>query len=300
MSYDDHNPLLVPLRVGCVRRGLRRSRQPAGSEPPEEEAGRLADRRPPTQDAPPVAGASDGAPPDAFDQPEATTEDPWVTAEGEPWERANQPVPTSDQAAATDESAAPAGTVETAGAEETAGPEAVSGAAETAAASGAAAAGATAPSRTAGTGETGSAQEPGSRQDTAELDVAEGPARARSRLGRHSLTPVITRMVRRARDVTRRPAAAVRRVTAPLAGSGRGFTRLTLLPPLLVIAWLLPAIPLLLAGSFAVAPMLVISIPLALVLIIFGLRRVPARWPARAQAPPGLGDRATGWLVIRT
>ncbi len=229
-----------------------------------------------------------------------------MTAEGEPWERANQPVPTSDQAAATDESAAPAGTVETAGSEaptgveETAGSETVSGAAETAAASGAAAAGGTAPSRTAGTGETGPAQETGSRQDTAELDVAEGPARARSRLGRPSLVPVITRMVRRARDVTRRPAAAVRRVTAPLAGSGREFTRLTLLPPLLVIAWLLPAIPLLLAGSFAVAPMLVISIPLALVLIIFGLRRVPACWPASAQARPGLGDRAPWWSVLGT
>src|SRR6185437_7090434 len=144
MSYDDHNPLLVPLRVGCVRRGLRRSRRPAGSEPPEEEAGRLADRRPPTQDAPPVAGASDGAPPEAFNQPEATTEDPWVTAEGEPWDRANQPMATSGQAAATDESAAAAGTVETAGteasaeAEETAGSEAVAGTEETAGAEAAA------------------------------------------------------------------------------------------------------------------------------------------------------------------
>ena len=91
-------------------------------------------------------------------------------------------------------------------------------------------------------------------------------------------------MTRRPREITRRSAAAVRRAAAPLAATGREFTRLTLLPPLLVIAWLLPAIPLLLTGSFAVAPMLVISIPLALVLIIVALRRVPACWPASAQA----------------
>ncbi|MDR3031831.1 MAG: hypothetical protein LBV78_01735, partial [Kitasatospora sp.] len=112
--------------------------------------------------------------------------------------------------------------------------------------------------------------------------------------------PVTARIIGRARTVTRRPAAAVRRGTAPLAGSGWGFTRLTLLPPLLIIAWLLPAIPLLLAGSFAVAPMLVISIPLALVLIIVVLRRVPNRWPASAQARPGLGDRAPWWSVLAT
>ena len=107
-------------------------------------------------------------------------------------------------------------------------------------------------------------------------------------------------MARRAREVTGRSAAALRRAAAPLAATGREFTRLTLLPPLLVIAWLLPAIPLLLTGSFAVAPMLVISIPLALVLIIVALRRVPACWPASAQARLGLGDRASWWSVLGT
>jgi hypothetical protein len=69
---------------------------------------------------------------------------------------------------------------------------------------------------------------------------------------------------------------------------------------LLVIAWLLPAVPLLLAGSFALAPMLVISIPLALVLIVVGLRQVPGRWPKSAQAEPGRGDRAQWWSVLCT
>ncbi len=107
-------------------------------------------------------------------------------------------------------------------------------------------------------------------------------------------------MTRRPREITRRSTAAIRRAAAPLAATGREFTRLTLLPPLLVIAWLLPAIPLLLTGSFAVAPMLVISIPLALVLIIVALRRVPACWPATAQARAGLGDRASWWSVLGT
>jgi hypothetical protein len=107
-------------------------------------------------------------------------------------------------------------------------------------------------------------------------------------------------MARRAREVTGRSAATLRDAAAPLAATGREFTRLTLLPPLLVIAWLLPAIPLLLTGSFAVAPMLVISIPLALVLIIVALRRVPACWPASAQGRLGLGDRASWWSALGT
>ena len=107
--------------------------------------------------------------------------------------------------------------------------------------------------------------------------AAAKPSRARSRLARHSR-------------------AAAGRASA----SGEGFARLTLLPVLLVIAWLLPAVPLLLAGSFALAPMLVISIPLALVLIVVGLRSLPGRWPASAQAQPGLGDRAPWWSGLCT
>lgn len=228
--------------VGYVRHGLRRSRQPDGSEPPEEEPGRPADTRPLTEDGPSAAGAagaSDAPPQAAPDEPGTMTDGPWTTAEGAPWDRADDPATTSDQAAAPDES-------------------------------------------------------------TESFAAQEAVEPAPSRLGRHSLAPLRTRTVHRARKATRRPAAAVRRAAAPVAWAGRQFTRLTLLPPLLVIAWLLPAVPLLLAGSFAVAPMLVISIPLALVLIIIGLRRVPARWPASAQARPGLGDRAPWWSALGT
>jgi hypothetical protein len=63
----------------------------------------------------------------------------------------------------------------------------------------------------------------------------------------------------------------------PAAGSA--FAQLTVLPAILVMAWLLPGLPLLLAGSFVPAAMLLISAPLAVALVVYGLRRVPGRWP---------------------
>ena len=54
--------------------------------------------------------------------------------------------------------------------------------------------------------------------------------------------------------------------------AGRGFARLTTVPPLLVIAWLLPAIPLLAAGRFLPVPMVLISAPLAAILMVATLR----------------------------
>ena len=52
-----------------------------------------------------------------------------------------------------------------------------------------------------------------------------------------------------------------------------------MLPAILVMAWLLPGIPLLLARAFVPLPMLLIVPPLAVALIAAGLREVPARWP---------------------
>ena len=91
-----------------------------------------------------------------------------------------------------------------------------------------------------------------------------------------------------------------RAAAARVSAIGTQFSRLTLLPVLLVIAWLLPAIPLLLAGGFALAPMLVISVPLALVLIAGALRRVPSRWPMSAQASGETGARAPLWSLLAT
>jgi len=64
-----------------------------------------------------------------------------------------------------------------------------------------------------------------------------------------------------------------------LSDAGCVFAQLTTLPVILVMAWLLPGVPLLLAGSFMPAAMLLISAPLAVALVVYGLRRVPGRWP---------------------
>ena len=57
------------------------------------------------------------------------------------------------------------------------------------------------------------------------------------------------------------------------------FAAVTVLPSLLVMAWLIPGLPLLLAGRFADIPMIVISIPLAVALIVMVLRELPSAWP---------------------
>ena len=145
------------------------------------------------------------------------------------------------------------------------------------------------------TGEPAADDQPGETgpQKAAEPGAAGKPASVISRLTRLPLVTAAVRLARRSR-------ATAGRLSARAEATGWEFSRLTLLPVLLVMAWLIPAVPLLLAGSFALAPMLLISIPLALVLIIIGLRRVPTRWPASAQARPRLGDRAPWWSALGT
>ncbi len=57
------------------------------------------------------------------------------------------------------------------------------------------------------------------------------------------------------------------------------FAAVTILPAVLVMAWLIPGLPLLLAGGFAGIPMLVISVPLAVALVLMVLRELPSAWP---------------------
>ncbi|HUZ25918.1 MAG TPA: hypothetical protein VMV07_19340 [Streptosporangiaceae bacterium] len=61
--------------------------------------------------------------------------------------------------------------------------------------------------------------------------------------------------------------------------AGSALARLTTLPVLLIMAWLIPGLPLLLAGDFVPVPMLLISGPLFVALVANGLRVVPSRWP---------------------
>lgn len=74
--------------------------------------------------------------------------------------------------------------------------------------------------------------------------------------------------------------------------AGRAFARLTALPAVLVVSWLLTGLPLLLAGDFLPVPMLLISAPLATALIVNVLHRVPSNWPS--ELPGQAKDR--GWM----
>jgi hypothetical protein len=76
-----------------------------------------------------------------------------------------------------------------------------------------------------------------------------------------------------------RQAAAADSRAQSVEVAGVLFARLTVLPAVLIVAWLIPGLPLLLAGDLLPVPMLLISVPLAVALAVNGLRVVPARWP---------------------
>jgi hypothetical protein len=72
--------------------------------------------------------------------------------------------------------------------------------------------------------------------------------------------------------------------------AGRTFARLTVVPLSLVIGWLLPGIPLLIAGRFLPVPMVLIAVPLAAILMVATFRQVPSRWPGPVQETQGAGQ----------
>ena len=95
-----------------------------------------------------------------------------------------------------------------------------------------------------------------------------------------------------------RESAVTIRLGRRVPRSGWWFTQLTLLPALLALAWLIPGAALLMAGRLRPAPMLLISVPLAVILIAAALRRVPGQRPLQApgEGPPGKPVRAwAGW-----
>ncbi len=79
--------------------------------------------------------------------------------------------------------------------------------------------------------------------------------------------------------------------------AGRLLGRLSVLPALLVMAWLLVGLPLLLAGVFTPVAMLVLSVPLAVILLVLGLRWLPSRWPG-AGAAAASGQASTPWWTV--
>ena len=82
--------------------------------------------------------------------------------------------------------------------------------------------------------------------------------------------------------------------------AGRLLARLTVLPALLAVAWLLAGLPLLFLGLFTPLLMLVISVPLAVVLVIVGLRWIPAlsaTGPLLGRQPEPGRARTPWWTV---
>jgi hypothetical protein len=98
----------------------------------------------------------------------------------------------------------------------------------------------------------------------------------------------------RATDTGRPQAAAGGGIAGPADAAGRLLARLTVVPALLVMAWLLAGLPLLLLGVFTPALTLALAAPLAALLVTLGLRWIPGR-----QGPlPGPGPARTPWWAV--
>ena len=73
------------------------------------------------------------------------------------------------------------------------------------------------------------------------------------------------------------PGPGVRESASP---GVRALALVTAMPVILLVAWLVPGVALLLADRFLPAPMVLISVPLAVALTILVARELPGRWPA--------------------
>jgi hypothetical protein len=79
--------------------------------------------------------------------------------------------------------------------------------------------------------------------------------------------------------------------------AGRLLGRITVLPALLVMAWLLAGLPLLLAGRFTPVLMLVVSVPLTVALVVLGMRWIPGRWQGTLPVPKPEHARTPWWAA---
>jgi hypothetical protein len=147
----------------------------------------------------------------------------------------------------------------------------------------------------------GDRQEPG--EDAAQPAAAEPVAAAkaavpRKRRRRHSTRSPAGQPEPRVR-ATRIDLPALRR-RRPRTGQPpknpdavvTAFARITVVPAVLMMAWLLVGLPLLLIGSFLPAPALLIAVPLAVVLLGAGLRTMPVIWPRALPGAPWLAGAA--------
>jgi hypothetical protein len=86
--------------------------------------------------------------------------------------------------------------------------------------------------------------------------------------------------------------------TGPPDAAGRLLGRLSVLPALLAIAWLLAGLPLLLAGVFKPATELALAVPLTIVAVWLGLRWTPGWWHAAWPERDPRRARTPWWAVI--
>jgi hypothetical protein len=95
------------------------------------------------------------------------------------------------------------------------------------------------------------------------------------------------------------PGAAPEPARTPGRLAGRLFGAVTVVPALLAVAWLLPSLPLLLAGRLAAPPLVFMFSPLAVGLCYAALRQQPASWPGfRPRRQPA--SPVPWWAVAAT
>lgn len=72
----------------------------------------------------------------------------------------------------------------------------------------------------------------------------------------------------------------------------------TVLPTLVIVAWLVVGVPLLLAGRFLAVPVVLISVPFTVALVMLAWRHLPRRWPGPVTGEQaGRGATAAGWAA---
>jgi hypothetical protein len=79
---------------------------------------------------------------------------------------------------------------------------------------------------------------------------------------------------------------------------GPGFARLTVLPAVILLAWLVPGLPILLAGTFSPWYMLLIAAPLGAAIAVNALARVPGSWPVELAGAPAGDRRWASWFGV--
>jgi hypothetical protein len=107
-------------------------------------------------------------------------------------------------------------------------------------------------------------------------------------------------LVQTARNPAAERAARERRTARFAQQAGRGFARLTVLPLIIVVAWLVPGLPLLLGGVFEPVPELLIAAPLATALAVNLLHKIPDEWPSDLPGGATKQSWPAGFAIIGT